>query len=296
MIPQSEYPYWLALNDIPNLQTRKKNEIVVKCCHERQAPLSDLFKADISTMQEHFALSQEDAQLISSQNEHISNYMFQANSVLEQGWDIICIFDQRYPKSLKINMKYQAPVLLYTCGNIEIMGKKCTAIVGSRNANPTALNFTGNIAKKYASEDSPIVSGYAKGVDRQAFDSAVENGGQTIVVLPQGLGTFSSGLRSMYRGIIEGNILVISTYKPNAPWSVGLAMGRNSIIYGMADNIYVAQSDSKGGTWEGVMDGLKRSRTIYVREPELKEQSANALLIAKGCIPVTMNGDIVQIK
>ena len=36
--------------------------------------------------------------------------------------------------------------------------------------------------------------------------------------------------------------------------------------------IYVAESDSKGGTLEGAMDGLKRGRKIYVRYPELKRK------------------------
>ena len=33
----------------------------------------------------------------------------------------------------------------------------------------------------------------------------------------------------------------------------------------MAEKIYVAESASKGGTWSGVIDGLKKGRKIYVR-------------------------------
>ncbi len=52
--------------------------------------------------------------------------------------------------------------------------------------------------------------------------------------------------------------MVLSTFPPKAGWSSGLAMARNPIIYGLANEIYVAESSDKGGTWSGVIDGLKK--------------------------------------
>ena len=46
----------------------------------------------------------------------------------------------------------------------------------------------------------------------------------------------------------------------------------NSIIYGMSSEIFIAQSDVKGGTWNGAVDGLKKNRPIYVRYPEKNER------------------------
>jgi predicted Rossmann fold nucleotide-binding protein DprA/Smf involved in DNA uptake len=84
--------------------------------------------------------------------------------------------------------------------------------------------------------------------------------------------------------------LVLSTFHPKAVWSAGLAMARNPIIYGLADEIFVAESSEKGGTWSGVMDGLRKGRKIYVRKPEPNEKNANILLIQKGAIGVDYNG------
>ena len=125
------------------------------------------------------------------------------------------------------------------------------------------------------------MSGYAKGVDRSALEATLKYGGQSIVVLPQGILTFNSGFRKLYTYLVEGNVLVTSTYFPKAPWSVGLAMSRNKIIYGLSREIYVAESNFKGGTWSGVVDGLGRGRKIFVRVPELNEKCANKVLISK---------------
>jgi len=89
-------------------------------------------------------------------------------------------------------------------------------------------------------------------------------------------------------------VLVLSTFFPNAGWDVGFAMARNIYIYGLAREIYVAETDSKGGTWEGAMNGLKRQRKIYVRMPEPDEKNANRKLIALGAIPVNGDGEIID--
>jgi predicted Rossmann fold nucleotide-binding protein DprA/Smf involved in DNA uptake len=72
-------------------------------------------------------------------------------------------------------------------------------------------------------------------------------------------------------------------------------MARNSYIYGLAREIYVAETDSKGGTWEGAMDGLRRHRTVYVRIPEPGETNANRKLIDLGAVPVSMDGVVMNL-
>jgi predicted Rossmann fold nucleotide-binding protein DprA/Smf involved in DNA uptake len=81
-------------------------------------------------------------------------------------------------------------------------------------------------------------------------------------------------------------VLVLSTFHPNARWTAGLAMARNPIIYGLADEIYMADCQEKGGTWSGAADGIRKGRTIFVRTLAPGEKSALKLLIEKGAIPV----------
>jgi predicted Rossmann fold nucleotide-binding protein DprA/Smf involved in DNA uptake len=170
------------------------------------------------------------------------------------------------------------------------------AIVGSRNADTKSLSFTDNIAKKAAEEKKVVVSGFAKGVDRQALDSTLIAKGKSIIVLPQGIMTFGSGFKQYFKHIAQGKVLVISSFAPKAPWSVEFAMSRNPIIYGMASEIFVAQSDDKGGTWAGVIDGLRKNRPIYVRYPEKNEKNANLLLIQKGASAVDALGNTLSLN
>lgn len=293
---KQEYAYWMALAHTERMRTARKNDLVVRC-YEKRMSLLDFFHADARLWQEEFELTEEETGWLNAAKSELPNYAFLAEDLLEQGYSLIPITSPEYPKVLKQNLKKTyAPPLIYTKGNKQLLQEESIAIVGSRNAGSVSLQFTDNVAKRGVDNGKVVVSGYAKGIDKQALDSAIAHHGKSIIVLPQGITTFASGFKALYKEIINGKVTVISTFHPKAPWSTGLAMARNVYIYGMATEIYVAESDNKGGTWAGVIDGLRKNRQIYVRKPAPEEQNANFLLIEKGAKPVSLQGETVYME
>jgi predicted Rossmann fold nucleotide-binding protein DprA/Smf involved in DNA uptake len=294
MIKQ-ELTYWVTLALIPKMWTKRKNEIYVNCFqHVPQISIIDLFENsanwDLVGMNDIEKTQFEEAKV------QLANNSFLVEELIAQGYDILPITHENYPRLLKDNLKFNAPTVIYTKGNKSLLQAPSIAIVGSRNADAKSLSFTDNIAKKATNENKVVVSGFAKGVDRQALDSSVGINGKSIIVLPQGIMTFGSGFKQYFKQIAQGRVLVMSTFAPKAPWSVEFAMARNPIIYGMASEIFVAQSDDKGGTWSGVIDGLRKKRPIYVRYPEKKEKNANLLLIQKGASAVDFYGNSLTLS
>ena len=287
-----ELTYWLALAHVPKIRTKKKNEIIVKLFKQGKS-IVDFFEIEHSFWEKEFELNKKETELFLNAKKELSNYAFMVEDLLEQGYNILPITSKDYSPTLKKNLgKTYAPPIIYIKGNIQLMKKKSIAIVGSRKANDNSLKFTDNVAKYASKANKVVVSGFAKGVDKQALDSALKYNGQSIIVLPQGIATFKSGFKKYYKQIIEGNVMVLSTFYPKAPWSVQLAMARNPIIYGLASEIFVAESSEKGGTWSGVMDGLRKERMIYVRKPNPKEKNANNILISKGGQAVDITGNL----
>lgn len=286
---ENELTYWVALTHTPKIWTKRKNEIIVHCFNHGKT-IADFFESENFLGME---LKHEEQEVLSQTKKELANYAFLVEELLNQGYSIIPITSNEYSPTLKSNLKYNSPLVLYTKGNKQILQEQSIAIVGSRNANENALFFTDNVAKLASAEYKVVVSGFAKGVDKQALDSALNYKGQSIIVLPQGIATFGSGIKKYYKQIIEGDVLVLSTFHPKSPWSVDLAMARNVTIYGLASEIYVAQSDDKGGTWSGVCDGLKKGRSIYVRMPQDDERCANKILINMGAIAVNNDGKVL---
>jgi predicted Rossmann fold nucleotide-binding protein DprA/Smf involved in DNA uptake len=291
----SESPYWIALAHLPRWRTERVNRLLVEILHQRKMQLQEFFALPPEAWQNDFSLTLKEVEAMNEAKAQLPNFAFLADELLEQGFQMIPINAKEYSGALKKNLQMKhAPPLLYVKGNIKQLHEPTVAVVGSREASEKALQFADAIAKKCAAQFRVVVSGFAKGVDKQALDSSVKYGGHSIIVLPQGILTFGSGIKKYYSQIVEGDVLVLSTFFPKAGWDAGLAMARNVYIYGLAEEIYVAESNDKGGTWTGVMDGLKKGRTIYVRQPESDEKNANQLLIAKGAIAVDAEGNPLQ--
>ena len=289
MIKQ-ELTYWITLALMPKIWTKRKNEIYVNCFnHSPRITIIDLFENP--SYWNELGLTDTEFEIFKDAHEQLANNSFIVEDLLSQGYDILPIHSKFYPKTLKDNLKTGAPTVIFTKGNKQLLQEPSIAIVGSRKADDISLRFTNNVAKKASAMNKIVVSGFAKGVDKQALDATLDSGGKSIIVLPQGIMTFASGFKQYYKAIAQGNVLVMSTFAPKAPWSKEFAMARNPIIYGMASDIFVAQSDEKGGTWSGVIDGLRKKRTIYVRWPEPNETNANIKLIEKGATAVDINGN-----
>ncbi len=291
----NEYPYWMALSHLPKWGNGKINQLIIEILYTKKISFHEFFSLDDKEIKAEFNLLPNQIADIQKVKSELPNYSFLAENLLEQGFQLIPLNSKVYSETLKQNLKRKnSPPLLYVKGNTKLLNEDSIAIVGSRKASEISLEFTRNIAKKCAENYKVVVSGFAKGVDKMALDATLEYNGHSIIVLPQGILTFGSGIKKYYKKIIDGDVLILSTYHPKVSWSVGLAMNRNTYIYGLAKNIYVAESDSKGGTWNGVMEGLKKGRKLFIRKPGQDEKNANSMLIIQGAIPVDQFGHPIE--
>jgi predicted Rossmann fold nucleotide-binding protein DprA/Smf involved in DNA uptake len=289
--------YWIAVAHLPKWSTERTNRFIIQIIHENKMSWVDFFELDKKAWKELFAFTERELSDLEFVKTDMPRLAFIAEQLQNEGFQIITINSPDYPVVLKENLRIKSsPPVLYVIGRKGLLQEDAVAIVGSRNAGAMALEFTNHVAKKSVKEFKVVVSGFAKGVDKQALDSTIGASGKSIIVLPQGILTFQSGLKKYYEPIVNGDVLVLSTFFPKAGWDVGLAMARNAYIYGLAKEIYVAESDNKGGTWEGALNGLKRQRKIYVRYPDVKEKNANLKLVELGALPVNVDGEIMEEK
>jgi predicted Rossmann fold nucleotide-binding protein DprA/Smf involved in DNA uptake len=199
---------------------------------------------------------------------------------------IISRSDTDYPTRYKKQLKDKAPPLLFGVGNRSLLNGGGLGIVGSRNVDQEGEAFTRNVAELCACNQMPVVSGGARGVDMISMTSALEAGGVVIGILAENL-LKKSLERSARYAIADGRMLLLSPYHPNARFTVGTAMGRNKLIYAMADYGLVVSADyKKGGTWAGAEEELKRENSlpVFVRLGKNAPQGNNRLLDL-GAIP-----------
>lgn len=202
------------------------------------------------------------------------------------GLHVISRSDDSYPRRLREHLGRSAPPLLWSVGDLAIADSEGVAIVGSRDLDEDAALWAAAVAAECAQQRLTVVSGGARGVDQIAMAAALEAGGRVIAVLPEGLGRPS--VTSKYReAVVDGRLLLLSAFYPDAGFSVGNAMARNKSIYGLANVAVIVRADAhQGGTWAGAEEELRRDNAIPLLVRAIEPMAeGNRLLIRKGARP-----------
>ena len=132
-----------------------------------------------------------------------------------QGIWILSQEDDAYPETLRSRLKNLAPPLLFGAGNQEMLNLGGLGIVGSRDADDEALHFTREISERCAHERLVVISGGARGVDREAMHTALTSGGMVLGVLPEGIAK-TAVTRANRAPIAEGVLTLVSPYHVGA--------------------------------------------------------------------------------
>lgn len=165
--------------------------------------------------------------------------------------------DDLYPARMKLYLKGKAPAVLYYAGSDQLWSGGGMAFVGSRNISDEATEAIRRVVRECVDANMPIVSGGARGADQTSMRTAFECGGSVVAALPGDL-LKTCLARENREAIGAGRVLLFSAVDPDERFTPINAMDRNKHIYAMADYAFVAQSDTKGGTWTGAVEELKR--------------------------------------
>jgi DNA processing protein len=194
--------------------------------------------------------------------------------------------DAEYPRRWKARLREDAPPVLYGCGEAALLETGGLAVVGSRHVDDALLRYTEGVGRLAAQARRTVVSGGARGIDQAAMRGALDAGGRSVGVLSDSLER--AALRREHRDLLlDGRLVLVSTYDPAAGFNVGHAMQRNKLIYALADAALVISADhEKGGTWTGAVEQLEKLRLVpvYVRMNGRGEKGLEALLL-KGALP-----------
>jgi predicted Rossmann fold nucleotide-binding protein DprA/Smf involved in DNA uptake len=193
--------------------------------------------------------------------------------------------DPCYPERLKRYLGQSAPPLLYGVGCKDLLNRGGLAVIGSRDRSEEDGEFARRAGEHCAKEGIVVISGAAKGIDRDAMSGALEAGGWALGVLAEGLAkTATSG---QYRsGLVSDHLTLVSPYDPDSRWFAYAAMERNKLLYGLSDAaLVVASSADSGGTWAGATEALRHGGVkVFVKTTGVVAPG-NPKLVRMGGIP-----------
>jgi predicted Rossmann fold nucleotide-binding protein DprA/Smf involved in DNA uptake len=275
-LPSEPVPTPLTLRDWNPLARKLHSESL------KPSSLLDFTKRELVAQLE---LSSELAERIYLLLERRGTLAIELERLESLGVRVLTRADKDYPIRYRQRLKESAPAVLFYAGNKDLLGQPGIAVVGSRNVDQVGQDCAAYVGNVCANSGMVLYSGGAKGVDTIGMKAALDGRGCAVGILADSL---ESAIRNpeIRPALTSGDLCLVTPYAPDAGFSVGTAMGRNKLIYTLADYAIVVASDvEKGGTWAGSTEAMKAEwvPVFILKYPDMPE--GNHMLLKKGGIP-----------
>lgn len=235
-----EAVYWIALAHLNKWEHSKINALIHEFYTENKISIEDFFNLSEKEWKLKYPIDEKDIQDLQKAKATMANHAFMAENLFSKGYELIPITLPEYPVGLKHTLdKSGAPPLLYIKGNKELLKEKLIAINEQNNIDLKALKFKNKITNKALKFKKVIVSGLDEEItDKQLAEPFIKQKGRKIIVLPQGISTFTKGFKLYYKPIVKGDMLVLSIFQPMTPWSERRVKVCKPIVYSLAEEVY----------------------------------------------------------
>lgn len=174
------------------------------------------------------------------------------------------------------------------------LNKPKVAVVGSRLVSPYGRGVTEKLVGELSRAGVVIVSGLALGMDSIAHQSAINNNGITVAVLPCGIDRIYPARHRSLAIKISRSGCIVTENPPNTPIFKYSFVKRNRIVAGLADALLITEAGIKSGTMHTARFALEQGTTVMAVPGNISNPGSagcNALIKA-GAIPVTDAADI----
>jgi predicted Rossmann fold nucleotide-binding protein DprA/Smf involved in DNA uptake len=239
---------------------------------------------DAANLARELQLAPDEAERVARLLARSGRVALELDGLFSRGMWVAARVDPHYPARLRNTLKHQAPTVIFGAGERVLLTGHTVAVVGSRNIDPAGAAFAQEFARHAVAEGFAIVSGGARGTDLVAMNAALDAGGESVGVLADSL---ERTIRApeMRQLLLDRRVTLVTPYAPTAGFSVGAAMGRNKVIYGLAELALVVSSEhEKGGTWAGAVEALKAAWCPVLVRATDDALKGNRELLKKGAL------------
>ena len=202
------------------------------------------------------------------------------------------ILDDCYPWDL--SEMYDAPVLLFYKGNIDLLKFPKVAVVGSRACSKQGVKSVEKVIQGLENE-LVIVSGLAKGIDTAAHMATLQNGGKIIAVIGTGLDVFYPKANKRLQDHIGNDHLILSEYGPGEQPLKFHFPARNRIIAGLCRGVIVAEAKMRSGSLITCERAMEEGRDVFAIPGSILDGLSDGChhLIQEGAKLVTSGKDVL---
>ncbi len=154
-----------------------------------------------------------------------------------------------------------APPILWTQGNLDLLQRPMVALVGARNASSLGLRMARRLGEGLGAAGLVVVSGLARGVDAEAHQAALFTG--TVAVQAGGVDhIYPAENTRLAQDIAEQGCRISEQPMGTEPQTRHFPM-RNRIISGLCRAVVVVEAATKSGSLITAEAALEQGREVF---------------------------------
>jgi DNA processing protein len=186
------------------------------------------------------------------------------------------------------------PKRLFARGDIDLLGSRSVAVVGTRQCTQYGISVTREIVTYLAQSSVAVVSGLALGIDAAAHAGVIEAGGKPIAVVGSGLDVVYPRKNGPLWRAVERKGLVLSEYPLGTSPDRWRFPARNRLIAALADVVVVVESHLRGGSLSTAAEAVARDRPVFAVPGSIRSPASGGTnsLIADGAFPLCEPSDL----
>ncbi len=169
--------------------------------------------------------------------------------------------DSSYPERLRAIP--DPPPVLYARGSPEVVARPSVAVVGTRAPSEYGREMTRLLCRGLAATGVAVVSGLARGIDGEAHETALSQGGGTVAVLGSGVDVaYPPEHRDLCRRVEAGGAVLSEQPMGTAPLPHHFP-ARNRIISGLSLGVVVVEATERSGSLITARWALEQGREVF---------------------------------
>jgi len=178
---------------------------------------------------------------------------------------ILCIFfgSEYYPSNFT-NIK-DAPIVLYTIGDVELFHQPMISIIGTRKPTKYGKDVVSYFVKGLAKTGIVTVSDLAYGIDGLVASETLSAGGKTIAILAGGLDSiYPSNHTALARQIVKNGGLLVTEHLPGVKPIAAFFVERNRLLASISEGLLLIEAAEGSNTMATVSHALNFGKELFV--------------------------------
>ena len=186
------------------------------------------------------------------------------------------------------------PRLLFALGDLTLTERWAVAVVGSRSHSDYGVHACRAVVDAAVAAGAVVVSGMARGIDAQAHTRALDDGGDTIGILGNGIGhVYPAANRALYERVAREGLL-LTEMPPGERPRIYTFPHRNRLIAGLAKVTVVIEAAHTSGSLITAAAALDAGREVMAVPGPITETTSDGTnaLIRDGALPFLTADDL----